>query len=228
MTPIDQPKNDLLENLDNCICEIYYFLNIHLEIYRKSEERTKKFNDFDGTISTTLYNLLFEKITLGICKLLDPAQSFGHKNISLAAILIESRNNIQESTFEKLSKDLRSISESSKKLKDLRDKIFAHNSFEFYVQKIRFEGAPEKQVFEILDSISVWMNILQNEARNTTTLYKEGIYYLDGQWFEKMLDWALEGKNKLEKASKGIRMNGPFLKKTYDCFQHASIRCRFR
>ena len=193
MQPINDEQKKTLSKLDDCICECFYYISIYSDIFGK-DTLAKKLDDFDGTLHYIMFNLVPEKIIMGICKILDPPKSAGISNLSLEAVINDFKECIPEDFFNELFEELKTMQFKATKLKDIRNKILSHNDKGLHLKTNIIEGTNIKEIEATLDVISIWMTKFQKKVIDTETLYREGLYKFDAKWFEKMLDWGLEGK----------------------------------
>lgn len=186
--------------MDARIYECFYLYYIFIQIYGQSADRIEKFNEFENTIAASLYNLLYEKIIICICKLLDPAETGNKENLTLETLLSELKNNMSVERSVEFTGLLNEIRMNAKKFKDMRDKAFAHNDREFYEDRKLLQGVSRYEIKNVLNLIDVWMNKLSLEFGKRQTIYFAENYKFLGNWFEKMLEWGLEGKKIFDNA----------------------------
>ena len=163
------------------ITELHYRWVVFRNVYAVDQNHIEILNELDGSFFGTVQGLYWDAIILHIIKLTDPMKTGSNLNLTLERVWNEYKDEISDASNHELKEIMSNISKAKKHLKTHRSKRLAHLDYKYGTDKEAFElgGISRADIKQILSLIRDFMNKIQGEIENTTTMY-EGIIGVDG------------------------------------------------
>lgn len=142
----------------------------YFDLYERGNERLTLYEEIAGNFFIDLNRILIDYILLNICKITDPAKSFGKDNLTIEYILSKIDPEItKELKLEELSNK---IHEFTKQILPARNKLIVHTDKESAISNEALGGFSEE------DRIAFWEN-LQKFVNRLSKYYFDGPCPLD-------------------------------------------------
>jgi len=188
-----QPVNhDFFKSVSNDVSQLHMYWHIYRQLFAHSEQRIALLNETGSMVFYVLQHLLLDEVTLGICRLTDPAVTGRRENHSLERLVA----GVQEDDLaDELNSILKITQDLAKPFRERRNRAIAHSDLD---TKLKLESNPlpgvsREMVENTLEQVRSLMNAYDYRYFNNTTMYQDLILPLgaDGDFLSEQLRRAV-------------------------------------
>lgn len=167
-------------------------------LYGTSPERIDLLNWAAPLFFALLHGILLHDIIMVIARLTDPAKTGRHQNASLENLLNKLVPSLQSDLAEKWGCELKSLQIHCKSIRDIRNKIIAHNDLEtaLLYRPDPVPGISRAYIESILEKIKKLMGDIEEHFRGIPTSYFHVFASNDGETLIHVLERAREYKKR--------------------------------
>ena len=134
--------------------------NTYLSLYESDERTTKALNDSAHLFFQDLNRILIEYVLLQVCKITDPAETAGHKNLTFEGLNAELCNDgLMTQEIADLSAGL---SHYRDLVKDARNKLLGHLDRETILNDLPIGEHAEQEVTEFFSCLQGYVDAVGN------------------------------------------------------------------
>jgi len=182
----------LFKSLGTEVSQLHLYWKVYRQLFAASDERIALLNETGSMVFYILQHLLIDEVTLGICRLSDPAQTGSRDNHSLERLLIDTPD---AELKEKLEPVMVAIRQLARPFRDRRNRAIAHSDLK---SKLKLDlnplpGISRADVENVLEKIRCMMNTYDHHCFRNTNCYEEPSMPLgsDGDFLTEQLRRAV-------------------------------------
>ena len=175
---------------------LFYRWKIYGQLFGSGGDNLNLLNQSGSNVFALLQNLIMDDVFLTLCRLTDPVQTSGHKNLSLRYLLGKIGATLPDTLRKDLKRKLARLDKTNKNIRDHRRRRIAHLDLRYATEA---EALPPVMQGDLDDSLQVLESIMRDlhlVLFNASTAYKEPAiaYGCDGDYLLRVLREAHEGQ----------------------------------
>jgi len=198
--PIPERAEEILVALQYELNHLYVRWKIYQQLYDTNQLRYDLMRETAEIFFAHLDRILVDDTLLAICRVTDPAQTFGSENLTLALLLEQLEDANCEELLSQLKEDAKVIVDRRAAFKDHRDKRLAHTDSQHHLGKLKdaLPGVDRGTIEEMLEQIANLLNKIQVHFYNSQTVYEGVVTEKDGQSLIEALAQASEYRSLIQ------------------------------
>lgn len=184
---------EIFDELKNELAWLHAKWNIYKQLFQKSPERIHLLNECASGFFYVIQDVLFHEIIVGICKLMDPANSNKYKNLSLNQLQLKLRESESLDLMITLKNILDDLNSRLDSLSIWRNKKLAHLDLTTNLEK-KIKSLPSikiQQIEAILLLLTEYMINIERTCFDSETAYHK--FMLQGDT-EALVIWLKNGQ----------------------------------
>ena len=163
----------IYKNINTEVKWIHVKWNVYKQLFDSSQEKIDLINRSAPQFFGIIQQIFFVDVVLGLSRLTDPAESSGHKNLSLQLVIDEFDNSGLLELSSKLDSDYEKIEQECEPIRKWRNKKISHSDFQttLNVSDNPLPNISKVDIENVLDKIRDFMDHINS------AFFESKIYY---------------------------------------------------
>ena len=174
--------DSIFEKIDHEVTDLHFRWLMYRDVFAAGPEQTELLNRNGANFFYYVQFLMLDYMALAFSKLTDPNTQGKNENLSLKQFHVVYSDQGKLDLVQSLKKKFDELMDSCTRFRDLRNKRIAHADFNHALNLVEdpLPGISRAYTENALKLLREYMNLLNKERTNSTTLYEEVIENTSG------------------------------------------------